>query len=393
VADKTPNKPEIASQKRVIKLTPAIGDWTTYRPPKVLIKRVKSGLYGFDRLSREDLALGLKVHYNFVSRLLDRLKVELGIGVEFLSCQAEQTTYLNFLRSLAGQVVQCQLNLAEINDGIQLFCGLEIANSLINHALGSHDTEALNRALTEAEKEVFTAALTEYLAEYRTAFLSAISEPSFRLVSAPEITLDQSVNPSAAFIAFTAEVILNDNQPARIVFGYPGSALKTLLRAYKEKEAEQPLNFGRLPAALLNRLAIKVEGLLGFTALHTSELHRLEVGDVVSLDTPINAPVTLVIGRKLKLPGQPGTRNKKKSVRIAALGENAAVELTPPFAPAEEVKAPPPAPVKPPPAPAQPAPELPSEDIFAEEPLADDDFSAADLELEDFNLDSETKEA
>src|SRR3989344_4948964 len=106
MADRPSSKPEIGSQKRVIKLPPAVGDWTTYRPAPVLVKKIKSGLYGFDRLSREALNQVLLIHYRFTQELLKRLKIDLGLGVEFFSCQADQTTYLNFLRTVSGAVVQ-----------------------------------------------------------------------------------------------------------------------------------------------------------------------------------------------------------------------------------------------------------------------------------------------
>src|SRR3989338_4437024 len=102
MAERTLTKPEIAAQKRVIKLPPAIGDWTTYRPPKVLVKKIKTGLYGFDRLSKDELNQVLLIHYRFIHGFLKGLKVDLGMGAELSSCQVEQTTYLNFLRTMAG---------------------------------------------------------------------------------------------------------------------------------------------------------------------------------------------------------------------------------------------------------------------------------------------------
>src|SRR3989338_1452251 len=140
-------KPEIASQKRGIKLPPAIGDWTTYRPPKILVKKVKSGLYGFDRLSKTEVNQALLIHYKFVQDLLRRLKIDLGLAVEFLSCQIEQTTYLNFLRTLNEPTAQGKLSIGGLHEAIQLFFDLNLSNSIINHALGSRDLEPLNRGL------------------------------------------------------------------------------------------------------------------------------------------------------------------------------------------------------------------------------------------------------
>src|SRR3990167_8626028 len=103
-------KPEIASQKRTIKLPPAMGDWTTYRPPKALVKKVKTGLYGFDRLSKKETNQALLIHYRFIQEFFRRLKIDLGLGVELFTVQVEQVTYLNFLRTISGPVVQGKLS-------------------------------------------------------------------------------------------------------------------------------------------------------------------------------------------------------------------------------------------------------------------------------------------
>ncbi|MBN3033187.1 MAG: FliM/FliN family flagellar motor switch protein [Candidatus Saganbacteria bacterium] len=385
-------KPEIASQRRAIKLPPAIGDWTTYRPPKVLVKKVKSGLYGFDRLSKEELNEALLIHYRFVQDLLRRFKIDLGLGVEFLACQAEQTTYLNFLRALTGPLAQSRLNLPNLHENIQLLLDLNLANSLINHALGSCDLEPLARALTEAESAAFTLALTEYLPYFAAAFANTFPAPAFTFVGSPDVTLEPAINPASTFVFFAAEIALND-LPGRIMFGYPGNSLKTLLKDYEARSKTRPLNFGRLPAPALNKIMVALSAALGRTALKASELNQLETGDVVALETSINSPVALQLGQRLSFKVQPGIMtNKKRAVRLTSFNHEDEITILPPVALAEPgeaaaVTAPPPVMAEEP-APAAgappPAAEVPEETAGAEEDeLTDEDFSDIFLEEEE----------
>lgn len=392
MAERQLTKPEIASQKRLIKLPPAIGDWTTYRPPKVLVKKIKTGLYGFDRLSKAELNEALFIHYRFVQALLKRLQIDLGMGVEFLSCQIEQTTYLNFLRSLTGPVAQGKLNTPDLHESIQLYVDLGLANSIIDHALGSRELEPLNRRLTEAEIATFITALEEYLPLYLRAFENALSNPAPAFVSSPDVTLDPSVNTASTFVFFSAEVILNDTAPGKIIFGYPGGSLKTLLRAFEAKMEAKPLDFSRLPASILSKIAVPATAILGKTTLYTSELDLLEVGDVVSLETPINSAVSLFVGGQLKVPVQPGNFNKKKAARIAGFREEEEVRIPPP--PLETIEKVKPAPAPSPsgipaaPAPVPKEPELqPEEEIFEEE----EEFPEEDL-FEEEELEEEFPE-
>ncbi len=336
MAERQISKPEIAAQKRTIKLAPAIGDWTTYRPPKVLVKKVKTGLYGFDRLSKDELNLFLLIHYRFIEQLLKRFKIDLKIAVELFSVNVEQTTYLNFLRTLTGPVVQAKFIIPGLHDAISIFFDLPLANSIINHALGSNDLEPLNRGLTDSENTVFATTLTEYLPNFVAAFGNVIQSPSFSMVGSPDVTIDSSINTSATFVSFNAEAALADNPPGRILMGYLGSTLKTLLIKYKQIEKQKSLDFSRLAPALLSQIAVPAQITLGQTKLTTTEIKELEVGDVVSLGTTINSAVPLKLGNILKLLCQPGIKDKKSAVRIAAVSKEERFEVAPPPLAAEE---------------------------------------------------------
>lgn len=383
MAERQAGKPEIATQKKSIKLAPAIGDWTTYKPLKVLVKKVKSGLYGFDRLSQLEIDAFLNINYHFTEKLLQKFKVDLQLAIELFSVQAEQTTYLNFLRTLSGQIVQVKLAVPGHHETISLILELTLANSIINHALGSRDLEPLNRGLTEAENDVLATALTEYLPLFTEAYDNCFETPEVSIVGSPDVTIDQSLNPSATFVCFTAEIALGDNPPGRLIIGYHGTMLKSLISAYLHKSSVRPLNFSRLSQYLLNKLAIPVVSALGGTTLTAQEIEELETGDVVTLGTDLKAAVPLNIGKEIVLLCQPGVRNKKLAVRVAGLDAEELDIEPPPL----EVKAP--APVKLPDetaeeteAAVEPAGET---NLEEEEILSDEDF-------EDFDLDDETEE-
>lgn len=322
-------KPEIASQKKVVKLPPAIGDWTTYRAPKVLVKKVKTGLYGFDRLGKEELNHLLRVHYRFTQNLLERLKIELGLSIEFLGCQVEQTTYINFLRGLNFPVAQGKINVSNLHENILWAWQAELGHTLINYALGSRNLETIQRGLTEVERELFSTALAEFLPSFNSAYEEVLDAPSFTFVSSPDFSLDPAVSTTSTYVVFVAEVALNDGPVGKMILGYPGTAIKTLLKAYLAKYNQKPVDFSRLSLSVLNAITIGARAVLGQTALSSSEIDQLEVGDVVALDTPINSSIFVRIGTKLKLPCQPGQTAKKKALRIAGLTEEQ-VATTPP---------------------------------------------------------------
>src|SRR3989339_141003 len=388
-------KPEIGSQKISIKLPPAIGDWTTYRPAKALGKRVKTGLFGFDRLAKHELNLFLKIHYHFMQSLFLKLRRELGIGTEFYACWAEQTTYLNFLRGLSGHVAQTSLSIPGIHENIQMILDLGIANSIINHSLGSRDLEPLGRGLTEAEGETLKLALSNYLPLYAQEYGHVFNTPELALLGSPDIILDPAVNPSSTFISFTADVSFNDNPTGRIVFGYQASTAKTLIKLYESGEHQKEINVDRLPAAILRKIIIPISATLGETTLSPTDLGTLEPGDVISLDTSIKSAISVKLGRHLRLLAQAGNLKAKKAIRLVGFEEDEVVIMPPlafdnePEKPIEESQGPmeETAPIE------EAVPVEPEETPVQEQAGAEDEFTLTDEDLEDSFAEDELEES
>jgi flagellar motor switch protein FliM len=382
------SKPEIAAQKKLIKLAPAIGDWTTYKPAPVMVKKVKTGLYGFDRLSKEELNKFMVIHYHFIQDLLKQLRVNLRMGVELYTVQAEQTTYINFLRSMTGSMAQCKIDIPGKHDSISLFIELPLANSIINYSLGSIDIEPISRALTEAEQTTLATALAEYLPLLCENFDNSISNLSLSIVSSPDVIVDPAINPSSTFVAFTAELSLAENPPAKIIIAFQGTTLKPLLTLFRQKDLSKPLNFDRLPAKLLSKVQSSLLAKLGDTLLTTNEIKQLEIGDVVTLETSIDSPALATIGNLLTLPCQPGIKGKKAAVRILGFRESAEAQISPPQLAAEEKPEeirpfPAPQPEKPKEAAPKIEEKIPPEELLPEEEFAEE-FPEEEFPEEEF---------
>jgi flagellar motor switch protein FliM len=371
--EKQTMKPERTPHKKVIKLPPAIGDWTTYRPAKVYTKKVRSGLYGFDRLPEEILDLAIKTHYNFFKEVLHFLKVELKIGNELFALWGEQSDYLHFLRSASGQVVQLKITLGGYDEAAVMLIDLSLANSMVNHALGSKDTEFVVRGLTDLENEILDSIIKKITPFFAKVFEPAVKTIEIRIINSPDITIDPTINPANSFVVFGADVSFNDNPPAKIAIGYPGSLIKLLLEKLQALPTTKTLSLDKLPAGLLNQLSIPVSVAIGSTWLSTNDINSLEAGDVISIDRQLDHAIEVKIGDKIILLGQPGRSDKKFTARIVGLKHDERVrvkpaqveepEIEPQDLPAETcaVETSPPAP-PPPPSPAEikKAPALPT---------------------------------
>lgn len=351
-------KPEVAPQKRSLKLSPALGDWTTYKPPRQLVKRVKIGLYGFDRLSEEELDHAHTLHYRYIETWLNALKMNLQLGSQLHQVDAYQNTYANFLKGALGPLFQARIKLPDLHEEVFFSLDQSLANALAGAALGILNPEETRKDLTEADLLVLETTLTEYLKLYQEAFSGTVKSVAFENVGSPDIAPNPSVNPQSTFVYFVIELALNESH-GRLVFGYPGPLIKKILKLMKDQYKPKPLALTKLNKETLYNIRLPLKVVLGRTELMASDIKKLEKGDVVSLDNSIKSAITIDLADNVVVLGQPGEKTGHAVVRVVGMEKEKEVKVAPPVYVEEKPAAEEPPPEKPA-APAKPAPAKPA---------------------------------
>ncbi len=307
-----------SSYKSTIKLSPAIGDWTTLKVVRAPSKKVKTGLYGFDSLSQEELKKAHLVHYNFAAAMTSSLKRDLMTGGELFSVSVEQSTYSDFLKRIYQPTVYSKISVPGLPGDVIVCIDMPLANTIINHALGGGDLSPITRKLTDIEEEVLMKVMGGILDNYVTSFEKIFERPALSITSSPEITVEQTISPTATFVFFSIEISVGDNPPSVIWIGYTSLQIKTLLDRMEKRRGQRPLSLSKLPQTLLEGISIPVIADLGSTEVLTGELHSIEPGDVVSLSTALGDFIPVSLGGKVRILGRPGERGGKISVRAFA---------------------------------------------------------------------------
>src|SRR3989339_429523 len=324
------NKADISPQKRSLKLTPMIGDWTTYKPPQTTVKKIKLGLYGFDRLSEEELKQAHLLHYNFALTFSKALKEKMRTGTEIYSVEAHQNVYSNFIKSSNMLIFQGKIITENYNDEIFISFDLQTIDSLINFALGSQDTSRLSRGLTKAEEIVLDAFLNEYMPSYYTIFKDVLQNPQFLKIGAPNLTPDQSISLQSTFVYFPIDLSINGNI-GRITFGYSGAFIKNILKDLNQNKKSSPLPIHKIPPSIFNSVKLPVHATIGNSSLSMSEIYSLEPGDVVSFEQKIEDAIQIVLADGRVILGQPGKKDGKIIVRVVGFEKEKSVKVEPPI--------------------------------------------------------------
>lgn len=395
-------KSDLAPQRRSLKLSPSIGDWTTYKVPQQLVKRVKIGLYGFDRLSEEELNAAHLIHYCFAESWIKSLRVGLGIAGELFSVEAMQTPYGNFVKSLTGPILQGKITSPDHPEEIFLAVDSSLAEALVTAALGG-EAGGGRHQITEADQLVFETAFSENLNLLNTAFSNIFKTLKYETVSFPDPAPLLSVNPQTTFVISVLELTLGDAH-GKILFGYTGPFLKGLLKKVKDTARPKPLPLNKLGPQILSNILVPVKALLGTAELRAGEIRGLESGDVVTVSNSIFNAISIFLGGKKVVQGQPGEHNGKLVLRVVGVEKEKEIKVEPP-----PVQAPTPSgagqgPPPPPPAakplpplrPLRPAAAPPPPPVIIEEEeeeFPEDDLLDEEEEFPEEDFEDEEKEA
>ncbi|MBI5701206.1 FliM/FliN family flagellar motor switch protein [Candidatus Saganbacteria bacterium] len=322
-------KTEISPQKRSLKLAPLLGDWTAYKPLRQPAKKVKSGLYGFDRLSQEEFETAHMIHYGFAQKMLHAIKTKIRASCELYSVDAQQNSYSNFTKSFTMPVYQAKFKSDNFHDEIFVSFDMQLIDALINSALGTKESSRLIEPPTDAEELVLDTVFEYHLFSFYEMFDGVLDGQRFEKSGSGELNIDKSINMQATFVYFTVELQINENL-GRITVGYSGEFIKTLLKKLREKEKAGPLPLKRLNPQIFNTVENKIKVTLGKTLLSMNEIKGLETGDVVSFDERIDDAIQISLSDGHVILGQPGKSGGKFAVKVIGIEKEKAVKIEPP---------------------------------------------------------------
>jgi len=294
---------------RTIRLAPALGDWTVLSPdavsePPIKIRPVQS--VNFDSLPREILRTAHYVHYRLAEQICTKLSKDMDIKVEIHTVSASQMTYAHFVQSIGDQVIQSDL-IAPSGDRINVLIDWPLAEQIIDRltggtgeSAGSDEFSAIEAGILETQMEELVKLLPNV---WRHSW--EFDQLTFEF-HAGTYHPNRKVSSREAYIVFEYQLLIGNGNIHRISWAYPNALIRAMLANF-ELSTRQVTPTIALDDSALSRNKVPVKVILGNAQVAMSDLRSLRVGDVLLLDSSINAPLKLVLGSDTELTVQPGT--------------------------------------------------------------------------------------
>ncbi|MEV2655532.1 flagellar motor switch protein FliM [Paenibacillus larvae] len=274
------------------------------------------------RFSKDHIRSLTRIHENFARYLTTYFSAQLRTFVQINVVQVEQLPYDEFIRSIPKMTILNIFEAEPFEGRMVMEVHPNVAYAMLDRLLGGVGVSPSKiNALTEIEtivmERIFSKAFDSLQEAWKTVVdlqprLEALeTNPQFMQIVSPNetialISLSTKIGDTTGMINLCIpHVVIEPIMPRLSVHSWFVSQKKS--RAPEEVEALQfRLNQAKLPFVAE----------LGSSHITVHEFLNLSVGDVITLQKPVNEPLKIRIGDKYKYTGSPGTVRGKMAVQI-----------------------------------------------------------------------------
>ncbi|MFA5879236.1 MAG: FliM/FliN family flagellar motor switch protein, partial [Candidatus Margulisiibacteriota bacterium] len=308
-----------------IKLTPALGDWTTLKtiqPDLEEINISKVQEISFDTLPKKLFKYTLFMHYRFAEYLTTKLSNDLNIKIELHSIKTFQLPYKEFIENQKETLIQSDLTIGSFGK-INILIEQSFADMIINRISGGKGEIVVpTNNFSDLELEILSLQINELLPSFCQIWKNILNEEDIKVeVFHGKFQADQKVSLRETYIYYNFYFIFGEKILVKIIMGYPNYILRSLLNI-KNKILESINKRVALNNKTLEKIKINLLAILGKTNLTMKELRNLQVGDILTLENKIEEPLELYLGNKIKYFVQPGVANNKLAAQLLFLKED-----------------------------------------------------------------------
>lgn len=287
-------------------------------------KKVKN--YDFkrpDKFSKDQIRTLEMLHDNFARMLNTYLSTTLRCLVTVEVASVEQTTYQEFVQSLANPSVIGIMMVPPLKGNIIMEMNTGIAFAIIDRVFGGKGENNLKpRMLTEIEEAVIRRIFDKAMGNLQEAWHNVVhfnpklegieSNPQFAQIAPPNdmvviITVQTKVGGVEGFMNICIPYLVLESVMSKLT--------TTFWVAANASKDEHPEHADMLKSRVKTAYVPMVVQ-LGSIDVTVREYLTLNFGDVLQLDTRVDDELQCVVGTNTKFLCRPGTSGKKAAVQI-----------------------------------------------------------------------------
>ncbi|MBP1904180.1 flagellar motor switch protein FliM [Paenibacillus turicensis] len=274
------------------------------------------------RFSKDHIRSLTRIHENFARYLTTYFSAQLRTFVQISVVQVEQLPYDEFIRSIPKMTILNIFEAEPLEGRMVLEVHPNVAYAMLDRLLGGVGAAPSKMgALTEIEtiimEKIFSRAFDSLQEAWKTVM--DINPRMEALETNPQFMQIVSPNETIALISLSTKIgdttgMINLCIP-HVVIEPIMSKLSVHHWFVSQKKSRVPEEVEALQHRV-HRAKLPIVAELGESQITISEFLSLAVGDVISLNKPVEDGLAIRIGDKLKYIGSPGTIKDRIAVQI-----------------------------------------------------------------------------
>ena len=285
-------------------------------------KGVRFDFRRLDRIAKSQLRAIHLLHDNFVRNLASSLSAYLRSYLTVNLVSVEQLSYAEFLEGLPSPTCITSLSLEPYEGSAVLELNPSIIFPVLEMLLGGNGKSpaVIQREITEIEQNLLDGLFRVVLHDLKEAW-KGVTEIDFKIEAMEkEPQLLQIVAPNEAVVAVGVEMRTGDST-GMMNMAMPAIIIKMMRQKFEQqwsvRKAESTESEQERMLRVLQNATVELESRLEGAALTVEDFLRLEAGDLLTFDHPMERPVDCIVNGKLKFKGQVVLLGQNKAFLIA----------------------------------------------------------------------------
>lgn len=237
----------------------------------------------------------------------------------------EELTYFDFSQSIEKPAIMAIVDLIPMNGSIIFEVAPNIAYAFVDRILGGKGNSIEKiREFTEIEKAILERIIIQMLNIMREPWENVVQlRPRFdRMETNAQFVQIVAPNEMVALITLNARVgdvegMINICIPHMVIEPIMPKLSTRLWFSTVEKETSHESK--EVLEAKIGSTKVPIVALLGKTTITVSDFIELQPGDVIPLETLVNADLEVIVGNLHKFNAKPGVKKNKVAVKISEI--------------------------------------------------------------------------
>ncbi|ARF18459.1 flagellar motor switch protein FliM [Sporosarcina sp. P3] len=274
------------------------------------------------RFSKDQIRSLTRIHENFARLLTTYFSAQLRTYVQINVMSVDQIPFEEFISSIPNMTLINIFDVSPLEGNILMEVNPNVAYSMLERLMGgfgSSSGKAEN--MTEIETKILTNLFERSFDSLREAWSGLIDIDPYLTEMEVNPQFLQMISPNETVIVISFNIMIGESS-GMINMCIPHVVLEPIIPNLsvqywmqtnkKEPTAEQSIELERR----IKNATLPIVADLGKGQISIEDFLHLQLGDVISLDTSIEEPLTIRIGERPKFTAQPGKLRNRMAVQI-----------------------------------------------------------------------------